>query len=190
MQRTTNQSWNRPFGTCSRLPNSAAFPPLQQRLWEENTQTLTTHSKGHGRFETRTITTTTWLNDYLDWPQIQQAFRLVRERRVGAKKTIEIVFGITSLSRDEADAGKVLGFSRSHWGIENGLHYTRDETQREDRCRVRKGNAPRVLASMRNVAVHLLRAMGGPSAAAATRELAADPQKALDLLRDPGSTSA
>ena len=116
-------------------------------------------------------------------------FRLVRERVVKGRTTTEVVYGITSLSRQKADAAKLLGLSRAHWGIENGLHYTRDETLGEDRCRARRGNSPQVLASLRNVAVHLLRRMRTPSVAAAVRQLAADPQLALDLLTDPASTS-
>jgi len=162
---------------------------LQQRLWGEDTQTATTHGKGHGRIETRTITTTTWLNAYLDWPHVGQVFRLVRERRVKGKTTVEVVYGITRLSRQKADATRLLGLTREHWGVENGLHYTRDETLGEDRCRVRKGKSPQVLASLRNGAVHLLRGIDAPSVAAAVRQLAADPQEALALLNDPGSTS-
>lgn len=105
------------------------------------------------------------------------------------RTTTEVVYGITSLSREKAGAAKLLGLSRGHWGIENGLHYTRDATPGEDRCRVRKGNSPRVLASLRNVAVYLLRGMDTPSVAAAVRQLTADPQQALNLLNDPGSTS-
>ena len=85
--------------------------------------------------------------------------------------------------------GPNTGLARAHWGIENGLHYTRDATLGEDRCRARKGNSPRVLASLRNVAVHLLRGMATPGVAAAARQLAADPRQALDFLHDPGSTS-
>lgn len=163
---------------------------MQQRLWGEDVRTARTCDKGHGRVETRTLATTTWLNGYLDWPQVGQVFRLVRERRVKGRTTAEVVYGITSLGREEADPLRLLELTRAHWGIENGLHYTRDETLGEDRCRVRKGNSPRVLASLRNVAVHLLRGMDTPSAAAATRQVAAYPQQALDLLHDPGSTSA
>lgn len=152
-------------------------------------QTTRTCNKGHGRAEVRTLTTTTWLNDYLDWPRVGQALRLVRERRVKGRTTVEVVYGITSLSRHEADAGRLLGLTRAHWGIENGLHYTRDETLGEDRCRVRKGNSPRVLASLRNVAVHLLRGMDHPSVAAAVRQLAANPEDAIKMLHDPGSIS-
>jgi hypothetical protein len=117
---------------------------------------------------------------------VGQVFRLVRERVVKGRTATEVVYGITSLSREKADAPRLLALTRAHWGIENGLHYTRDETLGEDRCRVRAGNSPRVLASLRNVAVYLLRGMDAPSVAAAVRQLVADPQQALDLLNDPG----
>ena len=150
----------------------------------------TTREKGHGRVEVRTITTSTWVNAYLaDWPGVAQAFRVERERRAKGVTTVEVVYGITSLTRGRADAARLLGLVRAHWGVENGLHHTRDETFREDRCRVRRGNAPRVLASLRNVAVHLLRHAGYPSAAAATRAMVARPELALALLNDPDSIS-
>lgn len=150
---------------------------------------MTTRNKGHGRIETRTLSTTTWLNAYLDWPQIGQVFRLVRERRIKGVATVEVIYGITSLSREQADAARLLTLTREHWGIENGRHDTRDETLGEDRCRVRRGKAPQVLASLRNVAVHLLRGRKAKSMAAAARQLAAYPLQAVDLLNDPGPIS-
>jgi hypothetical protein len=153
-------------------------------------QTVTARTKGHGRLETRTLATTTCLNDYLDWPQLGQVFRLTRERRVNGVATVEVTYGITSLGRPRAGAGRLLDLTRAHWGIENGLHYTRDETLGEDRCRVRRGRAPQVLASLRNVAVHLLRGQPTPSLAAATRRFAAEPTQALDLLHHRASISA
>lgn len=132
----------------------------------------------------------TWLNDYLtDWPQVRQVFRLERQRTVKSATTVEVVYGITSLARNVAGAARLLQLSREHWGIENGLHHTRDETFREDRCRVRRGQAARVLASLRNVAVYLLRPLDHPSVAAATRDLAHAWDRALALLRAPASTS-
>lgn len=116
-------------------------------------------------------------------------FRLARRRTALGKTTEEEVYGITSLSRQEADAERLLELSRGHWGIENGLHYRRDETLGEDRCRVRRGEAARVLASLRNVAVYLLRQREHPSVAAATREMAAYPERALDLLKSAPSIS-
>jgi hypothetical protein len=112
-------------------------------------------SKGHGRLERRTITTTTWLNEYLsNWPGVAQVPRLERRREVKGRVEVEVVYGITSLGEVAADAGMLLGYTRGHWGTENGLHHTRDVTLGEDRCRVRRGRAPRVLASLRNVAVY------------------------------------
>jgi Transposase DDE domain len=140
--------------------------------------------------EVRAITTTTWLNGYLDWPRVGQVFRLERRRRVGGATAVEVVYGITSLTRDRADAGRLLELTRLHWAIENRLHHVRDVTLGEDRCRVRKGEAARVLASLRSVAIYLLRATGHPSVAAATRTMAARPDLALDLLRHPNSNSA
>ena len=48
------------------------------------------------------------------------------------KTTVEVVHGITSLSRERADAARLLGLTRGHWGIENGSHYRRDVTLGED----------------------------------------------------------
>jgi predicted transposase YbfD/YdcC len=66
--------------------------------------------------------------------------------------------------------------------VENRLHYVRDETLGEDRCRVRKGQGAQVLAALRNAVVHLLEGIEANSKAAATRRLAAHPKEALLLL--------
>ena len=66
--------------------------------------------------------------------------------------------------------------------MENCLHYVRDVTLGEDACRVRKGNAPQVLAALRNAVVHLLAGVKAESRAAATEELAACSHEALGLL--------
>jgi predicted transposase YbfD/YdcC len=116
-------------------------------------------------------------------------FRLERERRGNGTPTVEVVYGITSLPRSHADAARLLALTREHWGIENRLHYVRDETFGEDRCRVRRGNAPHVLASIRNLAVYLLDPLPDPSTAAATRRLAAKPHLALPWIGLPDYTS-
>lgn len=139
-------------------------------------------NKGHGRTERRTLVSTTALNNYLDWPGVGQVFRLERERTVGGKTTVEVVHGITSLTRAQADAARLLTLTRWHWEIENRLHYVRDVTLGEDACRVRSGAAPQVLAAVRNVAVYLLEGVAAPSKAAATRRFAAHPQEAVRLL--------
>ena len=141
-----------------------------------------TACKGHGRKEIRTLLSTTALNDYLDWPNVGQVFELERVRVLKDKTEVEVVYGITSLDRLKSDALDLLGRTREHWGIENRLHYVRDETLGEDRCRVRKGNGAQVLAALRNACVHLLEDVEAPSKAAATRRFAAHPEEALSLL--------
>lgn len=122
------------------------------------------------------------MNDYLDWPQVGQVFELERVRESKGKVEVEVVYGITSLKREEADAKRLLGLVRGHWGIESGLHHVRDETLGEDRCRVRTGNSPQVLAAIRNAVVHLLKGVDAPSNAAATRHFHVHPEDALPLI--------
>jgi hypothetical protein len=161
-----------------------------QAAWAADVRTSRSRCKGHGRIERRTVTTSTWLGEYLSgWPRVAQVFRLVRERTEQGTTTVQVVHGITSLGRVVGDADRLLGLSRDHWGIENGLHYPRDETFGEDRCRVRRGNAPRVPASLRNIAVHLSRATAHAHLPAATREMAARPDLAIELIKAPPSTS-
>lgn len=138
--------------------------------------------KGHGRLERRTLTSTAALNAYLDWPAVGQVFRLERVRTAGGATTTEVAYGITSLTREQADAGRLLALTRDHWGIENRLHYVRDETLGEDRCRVRKGDAPQLLAAIRNTVVYLLEGVEATSKAAATRRFAAKPYETLPLI--------
>jgi predicted transposase YbfD/YdcC len=118
----------------------------------------------------------------LDWPDVGQVFELERVRVFRDKTEVEVVHGITSLGRDRADARALLSRVRGHWEIENRLHYVRDETLGEDRCRVRKGPSTQVLAALRNVVVHLLEGVRAPRKAAATRRFAAHPEEALPLL--------
>jgi predicted transposase YbfD/YdcC len=113
---------------------------------------------------------------------VGQVFELERVRVVRDKTTVETVWGITSLGRDRADAARLLALARGHWGIENRLHWVRDETLGEDRCRVRTGSSPQVLAAVRNAAVHLLEGVPAASKAAAARRFAAHPKEALPLL--------
>jgi predicted transposase YbfD/YdcC len=139
-------------------------------------------NKGHGRREYRRLTSTTALNDYLDWPDVGQVFELERVRVLRDKTEVEVVYGLTSLGRGRAGAGAVLGRVRGPGGIENGLPYVQDEALGEDRCRVRKGNGAQVLAALRNAAVHLLEEVEASSKAAATRRFAVHPEEALPLL--------
>ncbi len=81
-----------------------------------------------------------------------------------------------SVGREQADAHTLLKWWRGHWGIENKVHWVRDETFGEDRCRVRCGFAPQALAAFRNVTMNWLRSQKIVNLAAALRQNAWNPQ--------------
>lgn len=142
----------------------------------------TTLEKGHGRIEKRTLETTPILTAGQKWKGLKQGLRITRERTVKGKKTVEVVYGITSLSMERANAATLLAKLREHWQIENGLHYVRDVTLGEDACRVRKGTAPQVLAAVRNVVIHLLADVDAKSRPEAIELLQLRPETARKLI--------
>lgn len=81
-----------------------------------------------------------------------------------------------------ATPAQLLQLNRGHWGIKNGLHWVRDMTFDEDRCRVRKGTAAQVMASLRNLVIALLRLAGASNIARELRHLARHVEKALRLI--------
>lgn len=115
-------------------------------------------NKGHGRIEVRSITVSSQLNDFLDWPYLEQVFML--KRRFTYTKTGEVrqqvVYGFTSLSRNEVTPEKLLQMIRSYWGIENGLHYRRDVTLLEDRTRMTIGSTGQAMACLNNLVLGFL----------------------------------
>ena len=122
-------------------------------------RTAKTVNKGHGRMEYRTLQASVELNDYLNWPGVQQVFRL--ERRAVILKTGEVrqdtVYGLTSLPPSRADADRLLEITRGYWQIENRSHWVRDVTFDEDHSQARKGTLPQMMAALRNVVIGLLR---------------------------------
>lgn len=128
-----------------------SFPP-------KDFETAQQTNKGHGRLETRTLTVSSQLKDFLDWPYLEQVFKL--ERRRISPKTGEIqeqsVYGFTSLLREEMDPAKLLQSIRAYWGIESGLHYRRDVTLREDYTRMTQGRAGQVTACLNNLILGIL----------------------------------
>jgi predicted transposase YbfD/YdcC len=140
--------------------------------------------KGHGRLEKRTIRLTTILTKTQQWKGLKQGFELTHERTEKGKTTVEVVYGISSLSKQRADAERLLGLARKHWGIENGSHYRRDVTLGEDQSRVRKESAPEVLAGLRNSIIHLVKDVA-PGLATAIRRMGNCFAQALGLLGLP-----
>lgn len=78
----------------------------------------------------------------------------------------------------------MLAIARGHWDIENRLHWVRDASLGEDDCRVRTGEAPEVLAALRNAVLWLMRSNGLTAIASALRRHAAKPLEALRLIMD------
>lgn len=145
---------------------------------------VTTINKGHGRIEKRTLTSSAMLKDYLDWPYLEQVFKL--ERHFIYLKTGKVIsetcYGLTSLSSEEADPARLLALSRTYWGIENGLHYRRDVSFKEDRCRLKIGHAARVMATLNNLVLALILRQGYTHIPQARRRFAAHPLEALKLI--------
>jgi predicted transposase YbfD/YdcC len=152
-----------------------------------------TTEKQAGRIETRQITVSSLMNDYLDWPYLGQVFKLERRFTTLATGEVEteVQYGLTSLTRKKADPEKLLAIVRSEWGIENGLHYRRDVTFQEDQTRMTDKKMGRAMAIINNLVVGLLNNQGFSNHAQARRQFNASPDKALALIcgllerRDP-----
>jgi predicted transposase YbfD/YdcC len=143
--------------------------------------------KGHGRLTRWCLEATTALNDYLDWPELQQVFRVtctVIIPKTGELQTT-VHYGITSLDPEQADAAALLNFRRNHWGIENGLHWVRDVVFDEDHSVLRVGHSHHLMATLRNLAISLLRLSGYAHIASTLRLFAAQPDHALLLVTSP-----
>jgi len=124
-----------------------------------------TINKGHDRIEIRECWTLSGatsigiLNEHEDWGGLQTVTRIRAERRLNDRTTVEDRFYISSLPYTGPDtAARVLHAARSHWGIENSLHWVLDMAFREDECRVRLGHGDENLAVLRHIALNLLRA--------------------------------
>jgi len=92
----------------------------------------------------------------------------------GAKMSCETVLAVTALTPAQAGPEFLLERSRSHWGIENGLHYRRDVTLGEDASRLRAGQSPRLFASIGNTVTSVLNRAAHANHAAARRDLGWD----------------
>lgn len=157
-------------------------PQADRTQW----QSTTTCEKGHGRLERRTMTTSTELSDYFhqEWEGIAQVFHLQRTITVIKEgiPRIHDVYGFTSLPPAQADPAKLSHFVRSHWSIENRLHWRRDATLKEDQSLVRVPGAPAVLAALNNAVLALMDSLGVTNVRSQMRTFAAQPHLALHLL--------
>jgi len=116
---------------------------------------------GHGRVETRRCWTVSdlgnvkYVDEYRRWPGLTTLAMVEGERQVGDKTTVEARYYISSLPND---ASALLSAVRSHWSIENQLHWSLDVTFNEDGSRVRSGNGAENFSVLRRMALNLLKA--------------------------------
>jgi len=159
-------------------------PTLHHRCQELPWKDVPGHratTTAHGRRVTRTIkvvTAPTWIQ-FVGAAQIAQVRRTVTR---GGKKSVEVVYLISSADHHAAPPATLAAWVQGHWGIENRLHWVRDVTFDEDRSQVRTGNAPQVMATLRNTAISLLRRAGWTNIASALRHHAAHPDHVITRL--------
>jgi predicted transposase YbfD/YdcC len=113
--------------------------------------------KDHGRIETRRYLCAgqlDWLSVGGQWAALRSVAVGEAERTVGAKTTHERRYYLSSLPPEAPALARAI---RRHWGIENSLHWVLDVAMNEDQCRVRTGHAATNLATLRHLALNLLR---------------------------------
>jgi predicted transposase YbfD/YdcC len=152
-------------------------PTLHHQLatlpWRDIPVVDETRDRGHARVELRRLQVTTVAG--LDFPHAAQAIRITRRVRSLHSRRWRTVtaYAVTSLTAAQGHPARLADYVRGHWGIE-ALHHIRDTTFAEDACQVRTGTAPRAMASLRNLAIGVLRAHGDRNIAAALRRNARD----------------
>ena len=145
----------------------------------------TIDSAEHGRIETRNIWVTIDLNDYLNFPHVEQAFKVERItiNKKSGKESRDVAYGITSKTPEQASAAQVLRDNREHWSIENSCHYIIDWNFDEDRGRIRTGQGPENMTRLRRFAVGLIKSKGVRSVAQKMRELTLNTRMVFDYLK-------
>ena len=139
--------------------------------------------KGHGRAEWRTLKLTA-VAAGIAFPHAAQAVQIRRRRRplTGNKRwSTETSYAVTSLGAHQAAPAQIAGWMRGHWGIE-ALHHIRDVTYSEDASQIHTGNGPQVMATLRNLAIGILKPQRHASIAAACRYHARDATRTLATL--------
>jgi predicted transposase YbfD/YdcC len=157
---------------CARLP------------WHHVPELDRTRDRGHGRIELRTLKAVSVRHfGFPHAAQVVQVTRKTRDLHASARRwRTVVVYAVTSLTFAQASPARLADLLRGHWAIENGLHYVRDVTFAEDASQVRAGTIPRAMASLRNLAIGILRRQGHRNIAAALRRNARDATRVLPLL--------
>lgn len=161
--------------------NQPTLYPACKRLPWRDIPAHTHLDRGHGRRVRRTIKLTT-VPAWITFPGAAQVAQIRRTTTRAGKTTVEVVYVLTSADHLAAPPQTLAAWVKGHWGIENRAHWVRDVTYDEDRSRVRTGNAPQVMATLRNTAISLLRLAGWTNIAAAQRHHARSTDRPLNLV--------
>jgi predicted transposase YbfD/YdcC len=127
----------------------------------------------HGRIETRIYTAihdVAWLQERHGWPGLQGVVMVESTREIADKIERETRFYITSLVCLASQLGPVI---RSHWAIENSLHWVMDMIFRDDECRIRTDHAPANFTTIKHMAQNLIRKAPGKDSLRLRRKTAA-----------------
>ena len=143
-----------------------------------------TWDKGHGRLEHRRLTLSSEIKEFLaeHWTGVEQVFRLERQVSSPGKERQEVVYGLTSLTHQQAGPAEVLHYVRRHWSIENKLHWRKDVTLKEDACLSRRGQTPQVFAALNNLVLGLMDFLKVSNVPAQMATFVAQPARPLHLL--------
>src|SRR3954447_16966888 len=146
------------------------FAALDALPWEHTPIAARELDRGHGRITTRTIQVLPAPAD-LPFPHVQQVWLIERyvTARDGPPRSAVAALGVTNLPAARATPAHLADLVRRHWGIES-LHWLRDTVYREDNSTVRTRSGPRVMASLRNLAVGAIRLTGRRDITEASRE--------------------
>jgi predicted transposase YbfD/YdcC len=161
------------------------YAQLASLPWRQIPAACDASEKGHGRAERRTLKLTA-VAAGIAFPHAAQAIQVTRRRRplsggTGQRWSTQTSYAVTSLAASQATPAQVAGWIRGHWSIE-ALHHVRDVTYREDASQIRTGNGPQVMATLRNLAIAILKPAGHASIAAACRYHARDATRTLTTL--------
>jgi predicted transposase YbfD/YdcC len=143
-QPTLHEAMRRHFGGIGRLYNKF--------------EVAETHDRGHGREETRRVSVSHAIEEIESaqrWPKLATLIQIESIRTIRGVTSTEYRYYISS--RRKLSAGQALSAVRSHWGIENELHWVLDVAFREDESRVRAGNAAANFSAVRQLALGLLK---------------------------------
>lgn len=183
---------------CAKGNQPGLLARLKALPWKQVPVGHTATGRAHGRIEKRIlkVVTVTESAGGLGFPGAEQAIQITRKtRRITPKPgtknhwRTETVYAIVTLPAEQATAAELAGWTRSHWFIENRLHWVRDVTLGEDLHQARTGNGAHVLAIARNLVISVLRLAGHDNIARALRHYGRHPNQAIALLTRPFTTS-